>query len=162
MASDALRSNKLWLFREGDLDSADVQNLLAFHFAQMRSTSPPEACHVLPADGLRDPAVTFWSVREDGELLGVGALKGLTPDHGEVKSMRTAEVALGRGVGRALLHHIVAEARKRGYTRLSLETGSTEPFAAALRLYESEGFIPCGPFGDYRDTPFTRFFTRRL
>ena len=162
MASGALRSNQIWSFHGGDLDSADVRELLAFHFEQMRSTSPPEACHVLPADGLRDPAVTFWSVREAGQLLGVGALKELAPDHGEVKSMRTAPSALGRGVGRALLHHIVAEARRRGYSRLSLETGSTEPFAAALRLYESEGFVPCGPFGGYRDTPFTRFFTRRL
>ena len=149
-------------FHEGDLDSADVQALLAHHFAQMRETSPPEACHVLPIDGLRDPAVTFWSVREGGELLGVGALKELAPNQGEIKSMRTAPAALGRGVGRKLLLHIIAEARRRGYRRLSLETGNTEPFAAALRLYETEGFVLCGPFGDYRDTPFTRFFTREL
>jgi putative acetyltransferase len=149
-------------FHEGDLDSEDVQALLAFHFAQMRETSPPEACHVLPIDGLRDPTVTFWSARENGELLGVGALKELARDHGEVKSMRTAPGALGRGVGRKVLHHVVAAARRRGYRRLSLETGSTEPFAAALRLYESEGFVACDPFGDYQDTPFTRFFTREL
>jgi putative acetyltransferase len=149
-------------FNLGDLDSSDVQSLLAFHFEQMRKTSPPAACHVLPADGLRDPAVTFWSARENGELLCVGALKELAPDHGEVKSMRATPAALGRGAGRALLNHIVAEARNRGYSRLSLETGSTESFAAALRLYESEGFVPCGPFGEYRDTPFTRFFTREL
>src|SRR2546428_345267 len=127
----------------------------------MRETSPPEACHVLPIDGLRHPAVTLWSAR-DGELLGVGALKELASDHGEIKSMRTAPAALGRGVGRKILHHIVAEARSRGYRRLSLETGSTEPFAAALRLYESEGFVPCGPFAEYQDTPFTLFFTREL
>lgn len=151
-----------WTFHEGDLDSADVQALLAMHFAQMRAQSPPEACHVLAADGLCDPAVTFWSVREQGRLLGIGALKALGPDHGEIKSMRTAGEALGRGVGRSLLNHIVAEARRRGCTRLSLETGSTEPFAAALHLYRSEGFVPCGPFGGYRGTPFTRFFTRRL
>jgi putative acetyltransferase len=149
-------------FHAGDLDSEDVKNLLAFHFEEMRSTSPPEACHVLAADGLRDPAVTFWSARDQGELLGVGALKELAADHGEVKSMRTAPSALGRGVGRAVLHHIMAEARARGYRRLSLETGSTEPFAAALRLYESEGFIPWGPFANYEDTSFTRFFTRSL
>ena len=149
-------------FHSGDLDSADVQALLAYHFQQMRETSLPEACHVLPIDGLRDPAVTFWSARDEGELVGVGALKELALDHGEIKSMRTASPALGRGVGRAILHQIVAEARSRGYQRLSLETGSTEPFAAALRLYESEGFVPCGPFGDYVDTPFTRFFTREL
>lgn len=149
-------------FHAGDLDSADVQALLAFHFAQMRSTSPPDACHVLPADGLRDPAISFWSARDDGRLLGVGALKALGPDHGEIKSMRTAPEALGRGVGRALLHHLVDEARARGYRRLSLETGSTAPFAAALRLYESEGFVSCGPFGGYRDTEFTRFYSREL
>ena len=88
--------------------------------------------------------------------------KELAPDHGEIKSMRTAPYALGRGVGRALLNHIMAEARTRGYSRLSLETGSTEPFAAALRLYEREGFSRCPPFGEYSDTQFTRFFTRQL
>lgn len=149
-------------FHPGDLDSGDVQALLDYHFAQMRGTSPPEACHVLPSDGLKIPAITFWSAREDGILRGVGALKELSREHGEVKSMRTTPAALGRGVGRAILHHIVAEARSRGYRRLSLETGSTEPFAAALRLYESEGFTPCGPFGGYSDTPFTRFFKREL
>src|SRR6266700_2329654 len=113
MASGALRSNKdsAWTFDHGDLDSADVQALLAFHFEQMRSTSPPEACHVLPIDGLRDPTVTFWSARGDGELVGIGALKELASDHGEIKSMRTAPAALGRGVGRKILQHIVAEAR---------------------------------------------------
>lgn len=162
MPSAGLRSKEKRSFHEEDLDSADVQALLAFHFNQMRETSPPEACHVLPADGLRDPAVTFWSMRQNGRLVGVGALKALSEHHGEVKSMRTAPESLGRGVGRAMLHHIVAEARRRGYTRLSLETGSTEPFAAALRLYESEGFTPTGPFAGYPDTPFTRFFTRQL
>jgi len=149
-------------FHLGDLERADVQALLDLHFEQMRSSSPPEACHVLPSDGLRDPKVTFWSVRDNGVLLGVGALKELGPDHGEVKSMRTAPEALGRGVGRAILHHIMAEARARGYRRLSLETGSTEPFAAALRLYESEGFVPSSAFAGYSDTAFTRFFTREL
>jgi putative acetyltransferase len=117
---------------------------------------------VLPIDGLKHAAVTFWSARDGGELVAVGALKELGPDHGEIKSMRTAPAALGRGVGRAVLKHIMIEARSRGYRRLSLETGSTAPFAAALRLYESEGFVACGPFGDYEDTPFTRFFTREL
>jgi putative acetyltransferase len=149
-------------FHAGDLESSDVRQLLDHHFAQMRTISPPDACHVLPIDGLNDTAVSFWSVREKGVLLGVGALKQLSPDEGEVKSMRTAPAALGRGVGRALLNHIVGEARSRGYRRLSLETGSTDPFAAAIRLYESEGFVPCGPFGDYRDTPFARFYTREL
>lgn len=149
-------------FHPGELDSTDVQALLAYHFGEMRSNSPPEACHVLPIDGLRDAGVTFWAAREDGALMGVGALKELEPTHGEIKSMRTAPAALGRGVGRAILHHILAEAKARQYRRLSLETGSTQPFAAALRLYESEGFVSCGPFGGYCDTPFTRFYTREL
>jgi putative acetyltransferase len=149
-------------FHAGDLDSRDVQALLELHFGMMRSISPPNACHVLPIDGLQDPAVTFWSARESGELVGVGALKELEAGHGEVKSMRTAHRALGRGVGRAVLHHIIGEAHSRGYRRLSLETGSTAPFEPALRLYESEGFVSCGPFNGYAATPFTRFFTREL
>ena len=151
-----------WTFHDGELDREDVQALLALHFAALRAQSPPDACHVLPADGLHAPDISFWTLREQGRLLGVGALKELAPDHGEVKSMRTAPDALGRGVGRAMLHHLVAEARRRGWTRLNLETGSTGDFAAALRLYESEGFVPCGPFGGYADTAFTRFFTRAL
>ena len=151
-----------WTFHDGELEREDVQALLALHLAAMRATSPPEACHVLPADGLHAPNISFWTLRGQGRLLGVGALKELAPDHGEVKSMRTAPEALGRGVGRAMLHHLMGEARRRGWTRLSLETGSTDQFAAALRLYESEDFVPCGPFGGYADTPFTRFFTRNL
>jgi putative acetyltransferase len=152
----------VWQFFEGELDRDDVRSLLSQHFAEMRAGSPPEACHVLPIDGLKDPAIHFFTLREDSVLLGCGALKRLEPGHGEVKSMRTADAALGRGVGKAMLDHIVAAARTEGMTRLSLETGSTEQFAAALRLYEKEGFERCGPFGDYADTPFTRFFTREV
>lgn len=164
MASRGLRSNQKakWTFHEGDLDSNDVKALLALHFAAMRSNSPRDACHVLPTEGLKHAAITFWSAREDGRLLGVGALQELAPDHGEVKSMRTAHRELGRGVGRAILHHIVDQAKKRGFQRISLETGCTQPFAAALNLYQSEGFVPCGPFSDYKETPFTRFFSRQL
>ena len=128
----------------------------------MRGNSPPEACHVLPTDGLAEPDISFWSVREDGVLLGVGALKQLSDDHGEIRSMRTGPAALGCGVGTAMLSHILGEARRRGYRKVSLETGCTEPFAAALRLYEREGFVPCGPFGGYPDTPFTRLFALEL
>jgi putative acetyltransferase len=149
-------------FHIGDLDSPDVRTLLDFHVTQMHAISPPDACHVLPAVGLSAAGVTFWSAREDGELVGVGALKELAPDHGEVKSMRTVPDALGRGVGRAILRHIIAEARSRGYSRLSLETGNTEPFVPALRLYESEGFHPWGRFGEYHDIPFSSFLSRRL
>jgi putative acetyltransferase len=149
-------------FHAGDLDSADVCALLAWHFDQMRTTSPPEACHVLPANALADPSIVFWSARNDGNLAGIGALKRLGHDHAEVKSMRTVPAYLGTGVGRAILRHIIDEARRRGYRRLSLETGSAASFAAAIRLYETEGFVSAGPFANYVETPFTRFFTREI
>lgn len=151
-----------WQFFEGELDLDDVRDLLHQHFSEMRAGSPPDACHVLPIDGLRDPEIRFFSLREGGKLLGCGALKRLGSRHGEIKSMRTADEALGRGIGKALLEHIVAAAKAQGMSRLSLETGSTEQFSAALRLYERAGFEPCGPFGSYADTPFTRFFTKEI
>jgi len=149
-------------FHTNDLDSLDVEYLIELHYAEMRSISPPDACHVLPSIGLRNASVTVWSARDCGALVGVGALKELAADHGEVKSMRTAPAALGQGVGRAMLRHIIAEAKTRGYKRISLETGNTEPFKPALRLYASEGFERWGPFGEYRDVPFSSFLTRRL
>jgi putative acetyltransferase len=151
-----------WHIFEGELDFDDVRILLSQHFAEMRAGSPPEACHVLPINGLRVSAIRFFTLRENGVLLGCGALKRLEPGHGEVKSMRTANSALGRGVGKAMLDHIVAKARGEDIARLSLETGSTDQFAAANRLYEREGFARCGPFGDYADTPWTRFFTKEI
>jgi putative acetyltransferase len=150
-------------FHEGELDRADVRALLALHFAEMRAESPPSACHVLAADGLRNPAIRFVSLRDcDGALLGIGALKAIDPDHGEIKSMRTAPTALGTGAGRAILGQLLAQAREMGMSRLSLETGSSPLFAAANRLYMSEGFVRCGPFGTYADTAFTLFYTRSI
>ena len=153
-----------WQIFEGELDRNDVRALLALHFAEMRADSPPEACHVLPIDELRDPAIRFFSLRDEtGTLLGVGALKTLDPAHGEIKSMRTAPAALGLGIGGALLAHLVATARDMGLTRLSLETGNFSPlFDAANRLYQRDGFEACGPFGGYSDTPFTLFYTRSI
>jgi len=151
-----------WQIHEGELHQDDVRALLSQHFAEMRAGSPPEACHVLPIDGLKDADIRFFTLREEGKLLGCGALKRLGPGHGEVKSMRTADAALGRGVGKELLDHIVASAQAEEMSRLSLETGSTEQFAAANHLYSREGFERCGPFGDYADTPFTRFFTKLI
>ena len=149
-------------FHTDDLDSLDVQYLVELHYAELRTISPPDACHVLPSVALRDPAVTVWSARNAGELVGIGALKELARDHGEVKSMRTAPASLGQGVGRTMLRHIIGDARLRGYKLLSIETGNTEPFGPALRLYASEGFEPWGPFGDYKDIPFSSFLTRQL
>ena len=148
---------------EGELDRADVAALLALHFAEMNGDSPPEACHVLPLDGLRDRGIRFFSMRDgDGTLLGIGALRTLDPHHGELKSMRTAPAALGRGVGRDLLAHLIGEARAAGLTRLSLETGNSALFAPAHQLYASSGFTTCGPFGNYPPGPFTHFYTREI
>lgn len=147
---------------EADLERADVQALLQLHFDAMRSQSPPDACHVLALDSLRQPSLTLVSAREDGRLLGVGALKEIGPAHGEIKSMRTAPDALGQGVGRAILDHLIQLSRHRGYTRLSLETGGTAEFLPAIRLYEQAGFMPGPPFGGYPPSPFTRFLTLEL
>ena len=148
---------------EGDLDSEDVAVLLELHAAGMEASSPPEACHFLVADALRDPAIRFFAMRDaDGVLLGIGALKSLGSRDGELKSMRTAPGALGRGIGGAMLARLVAEARAMGLTRLSLETGSTPDFAAALHLYERDGFTPGRPFGGYEESAFSRFFSRQI
>ena len=151
-----------WEFHEGELDQDDVRALLAQHFEEMRAGSPPEACHVLPIDGLKAPAIRFFTLREGEALLGCGALKRLEAGHGEIKSMRTANAALGRGVGQVMLDHLLATAGQLGMNRVSLETGSTYQFAAANRLYEKNGFERTGPFGDYPDTEWTYFYTKKI
>ncbi len=141
---------------------ADVVALLAEHLADMHATSPAESVHALDVTALRVPAVTFWTARRDGALLGCAALKELEPGHGEVKSMRTATGSRGAGVATALLVHVLDEGRRRGYARISLETGSQEFFAPARRLYARHGFSECGPFADYVLDPHSVFFTRLL
>ncbi len=145
-----------------DPTSADVQALLDGHLTLMRATSPPEDVHALDASGLREEGVSFFSVRADGELLGVGALKHLDPDHAELKSMHTAQAARRKGVARAMLEHLIATARERGYTRVSIETGSMAAFGPARALYSSAGFEDCGPFGHYVHSPHSVFMTLNL
>jgi putative acetyltransferase len=142
-----------------DPRATDVRELLERHLEFARSTSPPEDTHALDVDGLLDPAVTFFSFRRAGELLAVGALKRLDRGHAELKSMHTVQAARGLGVGRALLGHLIAVARDRGFERLSLETGSMAAFAPARSLYASAGFRPCEPFGDYRPSRNSTFMT---
>lgn len=142
---------------KGELDHDDVQQLLALHVEAMHAHSPPDACHVLPGTALAHPSITFFTAREDGQLIGIGALKGMGAEEGEIKSMRTAPDRVRRGIGRALLAAIVAEARSRGYSALLLETGTGPDFAAANALYDRHGFQPWGPFGGYPNSPFTRF-----
>jgi putative acetyltransferase len=145
-----------------DLTGPDIHALLEEHLAHMHELSPPESVHALDLSGLRGPDVTFWTVRDGPLLLGCGALRQLTPTHGEVKSMRTPKGLRRKGAGRAVLQHIIGEARARGYRRLSLETGSQASFEPARALYRSFGFTPCDPFGDYREDPHSAFMTLAL
>ena len=145
-----------------DLTRPQVLALLNEHLTNMYELSPPESVHALDVSKLRGSDITFWTVWEDGELLGCGALKELSPTHGEVKSMRTPQKMRRKGAGRAVLSHIVGAAKERTYQWLSLETGSAEAFLPAQKLYESFGFTYCGPFGDYKDDPNSVFMELRL
>ncbi|MGV3590138.1 MAG: GNAT family N-acetyltransferase [Gammaproteobacteria bacterium] len=148
--------------RVDDLQHPAVRALIREHLQAMHEQSPPESVHALDIDGLRGPDITFWCVWDGDLLLGCGALKELDARHGEIKSMRTPEAHRRRGAGRALLTHIVAVARQRGYARLSLETGSFDAFMPARKLYESFGFEYCGPFAEYREDPYSSFMTLTL
>ena len=148
--------------REDDVRGAEVLALLEEHLADVARHSPPESVHALGVEALRAPDVTVWTAWDAQELLGCGALKELDPRHGEIKSMRTAEAHLRRGIGARILEHLLGEARRRGYRRLSLETGSMEAFAPARRLYERFGFEPCPPFADYRPDPHSVYMTLPL
>ena len=145
-----------------DLSRPEVHALLEEHLRHMRELSPAESVHALDLEGLRKPEITFWCAWDGGDLLGCGALKELSPVHGEVKSMRTARAHLRKGVARAMLAHIIREARVRSYRRLSLETGAMAAFAPAQRLYESFGFAYCPPFEGYGEDPNSVFMTRLL
>ena len=148
--------------RIDDLRGPEIQQLLQEHLHSMTLYSPPESIHALDFDELRRPEVTFWSAWEQGELLGCGALLELEPLHGEIKSMRTARAHQRKGVARAMLAHIIGEAQRRGYARLSLETGTNAAFTPARELYASCGFSYCGPFAQYVPDPYSVFMTRTL
>jgi putative acetyltransferase len=151
---------------EDDLTGPEIAALLRLHLGEMHQWSPPCSVHAMPIERLRQPDVTFysaWAQTGDGEVLaGCGALKQLDPAHGEFKSMRAAPDYRGKGVGKAILLHLLAEARARGYARVSLETGRPEPFLPARRLYEAHGFVECPPFADYVLDDFSICMTRLL
>jgi putative acetyltransferase len=148
--------------RVDDLQGPEIAALLAEHLRAMYSVSPPESVHALDLARLRRPEITFWSAWSSGTLAGCAALKKLDAEHGEIKSMRTAEPFKRMGVASKLLNHILAEATQRGYRRLSLETGSQPYFAPARQLYASFGFAPCGPFEGYVPDPNSVFMSRQL
>jgi len=140
----------------------DVARLLAHHEAVMRAQSPEASCHVKSADDLARTAARFLTVRDAGRLLAVGALAPIAPDHEELKSMHVTQAARGLGAGKALVSALIDDARRRGITRLSLETGSGEDHAAARALYASAGFVACGPYAGYTDDPLSTFMTREI
>ena len=146
----------------GDLSDQRVVDLLHTHLTSARAETAPGSAHALDLAGLQSPDVSVWTIWEDETLLGIGALKRLSADHGEVKSMHTAESMRGRGVGTAMLRHIITTARASGMSRLSLETGSWEYFRPAHSLYRSHGFVECPPFGDYVPDPNSVFMSLDL
>jgi len=147
---------------EDDLSGEAVIALLQLHLDELHALFPSESVHALPPAKLRERGVTFYAAWDGERLAGCGALKQLDATHGEIKSMRAAPEYRGRGVGKAVLLHLLAEARRRGCTRVSLETGTIDALIPARRLYEAHGFVRCAPFGDYREDPLSVCMTRTL
>ncbi len=148
--------------KQDDLSGLEIAELLEEHLQNMYQWSPPECVFALDLEALKAPEITFWTIWQDGALMGCGALKELSPVHGEIKSMRTPSARRGRGAGRKMLEHVVQVATQRGYQLLSLETGSQPGFEPARKLYESRGFEHCGPFGSYKEDPYSVFMQLRL
>ena len=148
--------------RIGDTCDPRVIALLDHHVAAARAHTAPGSAHALDLAGLRASDVAFWTGWDGEALVATGALKTLSPDHGEVKSMHTLQTARRRGYGGQMLRHIIAEARARGLVRLSLETGSWDYFKPAHALYLAHGFVLCGPFEGYVEDPNSLFLTLEL
>jgi putative acetyltransferase len=149
-------------FVEGNFDDPRVIALLDAHVRRARAETGRGSAHALDSSGLKAPDIRFWTAWQDNELVGMGALKTLSSDHGEIKSMHTAESARNRGMGRAVLTHIMAEAGRMGMSRLSLETGAWDYFIPARAFYRRHEFVECAPFADYKPDPNSVFMTRVL
>jgi putative acetyltransferase len=147
---------------DGDLDDPRVVDLLQTHVTSARAQTAPGSAHALDLAGLKSSDISVWTIWKDETLAGVGALKRLSHHHGEVKSMHTAQAMRGKGAGSAMLRHIIAAAKARGISRLSLETGSWEYFDPARRLYRHHGFVECPPFADYVLDPNSVFMSLGL
>lgn len=147
---------------QGNFSDPRVVDLLHVHLTSAKAETAPGSAHALDLSGLQSPDISFWTIWDGETLLGFGALKRLSADHGEVKSMHTAQQVRGRGVGSAMLRHIIATARASGMSRLSLETGSWEYFRPARDLYRSHGFVECPPFADYVLDPNSVFMSLDL
>ena len=150
------------IVERADFEDPSLRELLQFHLACMHTYSPPEGVHALDLSGLQAPDMTLFVVRRDGRVAGMGGLKELDPAWGELKSMRTHPDYLRQGIAAAILEHLIAEARRRGYRRLSLETGRTADFDPALALYRRVGFTNSGPFADYAQDAYSQFLYLEL
>lgn len=148
--------------QQDELKDGQIEQLIQAHLEEMKKHSPPESIHGLPLDDLKKQDVTVWSARDGEVLLGCGAIKELSSEHGELKSMRTAAAHMRKGVAKHLLTHLLQEAKRRGYKRVSLETGAIAFFEPARKLYESFGFQYCPPFGSYQEDPNSLFMTKEL
>lgn len=147
---------------EDDLAGEDIRALVALHLAGMHANSPATKVHALPVEHLRQEGVTFYAARIAGQAVGMGALREIDAGHGELKSMRVLPEWLGKGVGQAMLRHLLVEARTRGYARVSLETGRGPAFEPALDLYRKHGFVACDAFADYVLDDFSQCLTLAL
>jgi putative acetyltransferase len=147
---------------EDDLSSEVVTDLLAFHLAEAHTLSPACKVHAMPVERLRQPDVTFFSAWDGEALAAVGALREIEPGRGELKSMRAAPAYRGKGAGEAILRRLIAEAERRGYAWLGLETGRPEAFVPARSLYGKYGFAECENFGDYVSDEFSLCMSRTL
>lgn len=136
-----------------DPTADDIRALVGRHLAHAVAVTPPGYVHALVVDDLLGPDVTLYGARREGELVGIGALRHLSDAHAEIKSMHTEEAERGRGIGQAVLVHLLSVAATRGYERVSLETGTMAAFAPARTLYQRAGFAVCTPFGDHTHNP---------
>ena len=134
---------------EGNFDNYQVHELLIKHFIELRSVSPKGSAHVLDINGLKDPSIKFWSLWENDELMGSGAIKFIDKKHGEFKSIRVNDKFRNKGCGLKVINHLIEEAKKLDIDKLSLETGAGKFFSPARRLFVKSGFKVCDPFSHY-------------
>ena len=147
---------------EGNFNNPKVNELLTKHFIELRSVSPAGSTHVLDITGLKDQSIKFWSLWDNDELIGCGALKFLDKIHGEFKSIRVVDKFRKKGVGEKIINHLIEEAKKLGIKKLSIETGSGKFFEPARKLFINFGFQPCLPFAHYKEDPNSCFYTKDL
>ena len=147
---------------EGNFNNPKVNELLTKHFIELRSVSPAGSAHVLDIAGLKDQSIKFWSLWDNDELIGCGALKFLDKIHGEFKSIRVVDKFRKKGVGEKIINHLIEEAKKLGIKKLSIETGSGKFFEPARKLFAKFDFQPCSPFAHYEEDLNSCFFTKNL